>query len=104
MKEILAYHKETKNKHRWDADCDGTLFEIYIPKSSIPEPIPKQIVILIYKLDEINKLNSDLKSIANTNPLYAKLAFHSEKTKTARYDPTLEFKSKIVHPTFQLIY
>jgi len=101
MKEILAYFKETGNKYRWDADCDGTKFEIYIPKLRVPEPIPETIQISIYKEE-----NKQLESLTGNQdpysdlrkPIIALLKMNEEMTKTVRYDPVNEFKLEIGSP------
>ena len=101
MKPILAYFKETGNKYRWDADCDGAPFEIYIPKLRVPEPIPEIIQVGIYNIEDkqfgsitgIQVPNSDV-----SKPIIALLKFKDEKTKTVRYDPMNEFKLEIGSP------
>jgi hypothetical protein len=92
--EILAYKRETKNKIRWDANVDGTIFELYIPKWRIPDPAPERILIRIfltddnietkdqYTPDEI-KQDPELRN----QPIYSELTRISEHTKTIRFDP-----------------
>ena len=35
--------RETPNKVRWDANVEGTVFSLYIPKWRVPEPWPYSI-------------------------------------------------------------
>ena len=94
MKELLAYHKETDNKHRWDALVDDTMFELYIPKWRIPDPVPGKILVRIFT-DKKNALFmrtytpsevSDDPDIRR-QPIFAEVSFTREHTKTFRYDP-----------------
>ena len=94
MFEILAYKKGTENKLRWDADVEGTPFELYIPKWRIPDPAPGKVLIRIFfSKDKIRsnrqftpseiKRNPELKN----QPIYAEVTRIREHTKTIRFDP-----------------
>lgn len=94
MKELLAYHKETDNKHRWDAFVDDTVFELYVPKWRIPDPVPGKILIRIFT--DKNKASSSrtyTPSDVSDDPeirektIFAEICFTREHTKTFRYDP-----------------
>ncbi len=90
MREILAFHKATERKYRWDA----APLELYIPQWRVPEPVPDSIAVRIYTEAEYNKKIERVGQAAvSTNPdlrkkrIAARVVRHSEKTKTVRYDP-----------------
>ena len=88
----LEESKETPNKVRWDADVDGTAFELYIPKWRVPEPWPRLIDVTIspYTQQPLGKLSQDT---ARENPRSraVSIATHLKKfrehTQTVRYQP-----------------
>ena len=59
MIEILADHKGTDSKLRWDADINGAPFELYIPKWRVPDPVPS-VIRVRYILREINLLLAEI--------------------------------------------
>ena len=79
MSEILNLVKQTDNKYRWDADIDGTLFEFYIPKNNVPEPVPTQIRVHL-------KFTSDEEHFSPAT-LRAKVRINQPHTQTIRYTP-----------------
>jgi len=94
MYEILAYKKETENKLRWDADVEGTPFELYIPKWRIPDPPPGKVLIRIFLTkDRIQMTKKFTQSEIRQNPqfkkepIYAEVSRFREHTKTIRFDP-----------------
>ncbi len=101
MKELLTYCKETDNKCRWDALVDDTLFELYIPKWRIPDPVPGKVLIRIftnkknvpfsktYTPDDASE-NPDVRK----EPIFAEVEFTEEHKKTFRYDPTGDNKKR----------
>ena len=111
MKEILMYFKETDNKYRWDADIDGTKFELYIPKWRIPKIVPQKIKVSIYfppYLPNVSKLTPDFalkEPDLCTMPIISKVHHHSDHTKTIRYDPSEQNDPEIGSPyiPFQLL-
>jgi hypothetical protein len=104
MKQILMYFKETDNKMRWDADCDGTLFELYIPKWRIPSNIPKTIKVSFDSIANCQdrSLLTPSKVRKNPNllelPIFAEVHFHSLHTKTIRFDPSVNNNPEIGSP------
>ena len=93
LKEILAYYKETEKKHRWDALVDDAPFELYIPKWRIPHPTPSQVLIRIFDSNESFSSTSYARKDFQNNPglakepIFTKINFLREHTKTFRYDP-----------------
>ena len=105
MKEILAYHKETEKKYRWDGEYQGAPFELYIPRWRVPVPLPKKITVRIYTEPEFRnqiilvsraKVSKD-PSLA-TNPIAARIVYNREHTKTVRYDPAERNEPEIGSP------
>jgi len=94
MREILAFYKETERKWRWDADVEGTPFELYIPKWRVPEPVPKRIKVKIYLPNEVVEYKQKylVREINRSpdlrmNKIYADVTYLREHTQTVRYDP-----------------
>lgn len=93
MKRMSAA-KETDNKIRWDAEVEGTAFELYIPKWRVPSPPPSQIWVLISpkrcETDDLPNLSeSDVQTDLNlqAEPIVATVIRYSEHTETVRYRP-----------------
>src|SRR5438094_9710999 len=83
--------KETDNKLRWDADVGEALFELYIPKWTVPTPWPLKILVKIDSVqtglitnEACNKGNDKALSIIAIAEKYKK------HTKTVRYIPVGE--------------
>jgi hypothetical protein len=111
LKEVLMYFKETDKKYRWDADIDGTNFELYIPKWRVPKNVPHNIKVTIYfppYLNDVPKLTPDLamkEPDLCTLPIISKVHHHSNHNKTIRYDPIDQNDAEIGSPyiPFQLL-
>lgn len=94
IREFLAYSKETENKYRWDCDCDGVKFSLYIPKWRVPEPYPRTINIKLHPLGSGIVMGRKYlkeayeKDLAlRKRPIIARLKRTSDHTKTVRFDP-----------------
>ena len=74
---ILYYAKSTERKYRWDANIDGTPFEIYIPIDVFQGCRPESIRVQFSKSsDEITEC--DIRAV---------VSYKEEMSRTVRYDP-----------------
>jgi len=96
MKHTLQYSKETDGKLRWDKDIDGTLFELYIPKWRVPEPLPETIYVefLDYNPDTFE---TDARQYSNKvecgEDIKILLFYDREHSVTYRYTPNKNYYS-----------
>jgi len=87
---LLEEAKETDNKVRWDADIDGTRFELYIPKWRVPEPWPRLIRVTIEPHTQQHPRSLSLATASEApesrkEPIVTHLRKYREQTQTIRY-------------------
>lgn len=70
------------------------MFEIYIPKWRVPEPIPEVIKVSLYfppHLPELKNILTSEMTKSNPNlcklPILSQIKWYSDHTKTVRYNP-----------------
>lgn len=89
---LLKQSKETDNKVRWDADVDGTPFELYIPKWRVPEPWPQVIQVSVTQSTDtpathLSPVNARDNPLSRMQPIVVHLRLVEPCTKTIRYCP-----------------
>jgi hypothetical protein len=90
---LLYFSKETENKVRWDQTFDDVLFELYIPRWRVHEPIPAAIKVSLFlpPLPEPNKAVTPKLAVSNSDlcklPILSHVKWHSNHSNTVRYDP-----------------
>lgn len=89
MKQISLMNpsKETDNKLRWQADADGVLFKIYVPKARVPQPWPKRIVVRVREVQSADPTHRPSLSQDPKRPIVAIVEKVTEHTDTIRFAP-----------------
>src|SRR6266542_2964848 len=85
---LMAPSKQTDNKLRWEADVDGVNFKLYIPKSRVPEPWPRRILVRVCDVDQQSgneAVQADDPSLERA--ITATVRRVRDHTDTVRFDP-----------------
>lgn len=90
----LILTRETDNKLRWDADFNGTPFELYIPKWRVPQPWPHRIRVALFDLREASDGRGKLRRehfepnlSLRLNPILTTIERSEEMKHTIRFRP-----------------
>lgn len=90
---LMDPSSETDNKLRWQADFNGVKFQLYIPKSRVPRPWPRRIIVVISDriiVDEVTPVEIPLAQTPSIDlklPIISVVERVSDHTKTARFAP-----------------
>ncbi len=80
----LQFDKETENKYRWRTDIDRVIFELYLPKISVPDPRPDPIWVVV---EYGAALSQPLPRRPSTEGLVVFADLNQEHTETVKYTP-----------------
>ncbi len=85
---LMDPSKETDNKLRWEADCEGVPFQLYVPKSRVPKPWPKRIRVRVGELQAKEKHQARSARLGPLErPIVAILDKVRDHTQTVRFKP-----------------
>lgn len=90
----LYYRRETDNKLRWDGEAAGVLFELYVPKWRVPDPMPTVVEVELTPAsgspDETRPVTREMVQGApglREQAIAVVLQRSTDHTKTIRYNP-----------------
>lgn len=89
----LSLESETDNKLRWNGDVSGVAFKLYVPKSVVPDALPREIHVSVESGQAVREPNYARR---DARGLRATVELVSEHTETIRYRRVGDAKEWII--------